>query len=131
MLASGAHRGSGWHCRCFWTDDRCYSTSKFDVRQWAVLQVSERNKSSPSRLSFPGILGGHFEEFVDEPILTLDVMPALPPHLALPNYVHRLIALNRSSRSLEFAEPLLGHSQLAALPSRHTKAASLTTNHAS
>jgi len=73
----------------------------------AVLQVSERNKSSPSRLSFSGILGGHFEEFVDEPILTLDVTPAQPPYLALPDYVHRLIALNRSSRSLEFAEPLL------------------------
>jgi hypothetical protein len=58
--------------------------------------------------SFLGTLGGHFEEFVDEPILTPDVMPAQPPHLALPNYVHRLIALNRSSRSLEFAKPLLG-----------------------
>jgi hypothetical protein len=74
----------------------------------AVLQVSEQSKSSFSRPSFPGILGGHFEEFVDEPILTPDVTPAQPPHLALPNYVHRLIALNRSSRSLEFAEPLLG-----------------------
>jgi hypothetical protein len=52
-----------------------------------VLQVSERNKSSPSRLSFPGILGGHFEEFVDEPILTPDVTPAQPPHLALPKMV--------------------------------------------
>ena len=72
------------------------------------MQVSERNKSSPSRLSFSGILGGHFEEFVDEPILTPDVMPAQPPHLTLPNYVHRLIALNRSSRSLEFTKPLLG-----------------------
>jgi hypothetical protein len=73
-----------------------------------VLQVSERNKSSPSRLSSPRILGGHLEEFVDEPILTPDVTPAHPPHLALPNYVHRFMALNRSSRSLEFAESLLG-----------------------
>jgi hypothetical protein len=53
-------------------------------------------------------LRGHFEEFVDEPILTPDATPAQPPHLALPNYVHHLIALNRSSRSLEFAKPLLG-----------------------
>jgi hypothetical protein len=52
------------------------------------------------RASFPGTLGSHFEEFVDEPILTPDATPAQPPHLALPNYVHRLIALNRSSRSL-------------------------------
>src|SRR5580700_11984386 len=74
----------------------------------AVLQVSERNKSSPSRLSFPRILGGHLEEFVNEPHLTPDATPAQPPHLALPNYVHRLITLNRSSRSLEFAKPLLG-----------------------
>src|ERR1022692_3434795 len=57
---------------------------------------------------FPGTLNGHFEEFVDESILTPHATPAQPPHLALPNYVHRLIALNRSSRSLEFAEPLLG-----------------------
>jgi hypothetical protein len=28
--------------------------------------------------------------------------------LALPNYIYRLITLNRSPRSLEFAEPLLG-----------------------
>jgi hypothetical protein len=60
------------------------------------------------KTSFPATLGGHIEEFVDEPILTLDVMPAQPPHLTLPNYVHRLIALNRSSRSLEFTKPLLG-----------------------
>jgi hypothetical protein len=60
------------------------------------------------RASFPGTSGSHFEEFVDEPILTPDSTPAQPPHLALPNYVHRLIALNRSSRSLEFAKPLLG-----------------------
>jgi hypothetical protein len=59
------------------------------------------------RASFPGTLGSHFEEFVDEPILTPHATPAQPPHLALPNYVHRLIALNRSSRSLEFAKPLL------------------------
>ncbi len=38
----------------------------------------------------------------------MNVMPAQPPHLTLPNYVHRLIALNRSSRRLEFTKPLLG-----------------------
>jgi hypothetical protein len=59
------------------------------------------------KTSFPGTLGGHIEEFVDEPILTLDVMPAQPPHLTLPNYVHRLIALNRSSRSLDSRNPCL------------------------
>jgi len=60
------------------------------------------------KTSFLGTLGGHFEEFVDELILTPDATPAQPPHLALPNYVYRLIALNRSSRSLEFPKPLLG-----------------------
>jgi len=48
------------------------------------------------KTSFLGTLGGHFEEFVDELILTPDVTSAQPPHLALPNYVYRLIALNRS-----------------------------------
>jgi hypothetical protein len=66
-------------------------------------------QESREKTSFPGNSGGHFEEFVDEPILSPDTtMPAQPPHLAFPNYVHCLIALNRSSRSLEFAEPLLG-----------------------
>jgi hypothetical protein len=37
------------------------------------------------KTSFSGTLGGHFEEFVDEPILTPDATPAQPPHLALPN----------------------------------------------
>jgi len=72
-----------------------------------VLQVSEWNKSSKRRRRSPGTLGGHIEEFVDDPILTLDVMPAQPPHLTIPNYIHRLIALSRSSRSLEFTKPLL------------------------
>jgi len=35
-------------------------------------------------------------------------MPAQPTHLTLPNHVYRLIALNRSSRSLELTKPLLG-----------------------
>jgi len=47
------------------------------------------------KASFRETLCGHFEQFVDEPILTLDAIPGQPPHLALPNYIHRLIALNR------------------------------------
>jgi hypothetical protein len=38
--------------------------------------------------SFSGNSSGHFEESVDESTLTLDVIPAQPPHLAFPNYVH-------------------------------------------
>jgi hypothetical protein len=59
------------------------------------------------KASFPGNSRGHFEEFVDESIVMPDAPPTQPPHLALPNYVDRLIALNRSSRSLEFAKPCL------------------------
>jgi hypothetical protein len=59
------------------------------------------------KASFPGTLGCHIEEFIDEAILTLEVMPAQPPLLSLPNHVHRLIALNRSSRGLELMKPLL------------------------
>jgi hypothetical protein len=44
------------------------------------------------KTSFLRILGGHFQEFVDELILTPDATPAQPPHLALPNYVYRLIS---------------------------------------
>jgi hypothetical protein len=71
-----------------------------------VLQVSERNKNSKGRRRTLN-LDGDFEEFVDESILTPDSMPAQPPHLALPNYVHCLIALDRSSRSLELTKPCL------------------------
>jgi len=71
-----------------------------------VASVSLRGASVPGRgsvasfgteqefeekTSFPETLGVHFEEFVDEPILTLDVIPAQPPYLTLPNDVHRLI----------------------------------------
>jgi hypothetical protein len=76
---------------------RCFGS----VASFAMEQEFEE------KASFPGTLGCHIEEFVDEPILTLDVMPAQPPDLTLPDYVHRLIALNRSSRSLEFTKPLL------------------------
>jgi hypothetical protein len=44
---------------------------------------------------------------VDEPILTPDATPSAIA-LALSNYVHRLIALNRSSRSVKLAKPVLG-----------------------
>ena len=73
----------------------------------AVLQVSKWDKSRREDV-VPGTLSGHFEDFVDEPILTPDATAAQPPHLALPNDVHRLLALNRSTRRLKFAEPLLG-----------------------
>jgi hypothetical protein len=56
-----------------------------------VLQVSDWNKGSKKGRRSPEPLGSHFEEFVDEPILTSDATPAQPSHLALPNYVHRLI----------------------------------------
>jgi hypothetical protein len=41
----------------------------------------------PEKTSFLRTLGGHFEEFVDELILTPDTTSAQPPHLAVPNYV--------------------------------------------
>jgi hypothetical protein len=37
-----------------------------------VLQVSERTEFA-EKASFPRNSGGHFEEFVDEPILTPDI----------------------------------------------------------
>src|SRR6516164_473960 len=84
----------------------CCASQVFE-RQVAVLQVSKWDKSRREDV-VPGTLSGHFEDFVDEPILTPDATAAQPPHLALPNDVHRLLALNRSTRRLEFAEPLLG-----------------------
>jgi hypothetical protein len=61
----------------------------------AVLQFGTEQEFT-EKASFLGNSRGHFEEFVDELILTPDATLAQPPHLALPNYVYRLIALNRS-----------------------------------
>jgi hypothetical protein len=73
-----------------------------------VLQVSKTERRVRRETALPGTSGSHFEELVNESILTPDTTPAHPLHLALPNYIYRLITLNRSARSLEFAEPLLG-----------------------
>jgi hypothetical protein len=73
------------------------------VECMAVLQVAERNKSSQRRQYFRGNSGSHFEESVDEPILTQDSTPL--SHRTWP-FCIRLMALNRLSRSLEFARPL-------------------------
>ncbi len=52
--------------------------------------------------------GGQFDELVDELNLTSNISSAHPPNLPFPHHVHRLIALDRSLRRLEFSEPLLG-----------------------
>ena len=44
--------------------------------------------------ALPGTSGSHFEELVNESILTPDATPAHPLHLALPNYIYRVITLN-------------------------------------
>jgi hypothetical protein len=54
------------------------------------------------------ILGSHFEQPVDELNLPPNIRTAHPPHLPLPNHVHRLISLNRSPRRKEFTKALLG-----------------------
>jgi hypothetical protein len=51
---------------------------------WIVLQVSERNKSSKRRRRSREPRRPD-RRVVDEPILTLDFMPAQPPHLTLPS----------------------------------------------
>lgn len=56
--------------------------------QW-VLACNSVASFGTEQTSFLGTLGRHFEEFVDEVILTSDANPAQPPHLALPNYVDR------------------------------------------
>ena len=59
------------------------------------------------------ISGGQLEHLVDELILTPNNGPAHPSNLSLPHHVDHFIALNRSSRGLEFSESLLGvHSSL-------------------
>jgi hypothetical protein len=45
---------------------------------------------------------------VDELNLTPNIVPIHPPSLPLPDHIHRLIPLNRPSRSLELPKPLLG-----------------------
>ena len=54
------------------------------------------------------ISGGQLEHVVDELILTPNIGPAHPSNLSLPHHVDHFITLNRSSRSLELSESLLG-----------------------
>ena len=48
------------------------------------------------------------EDFPDELNLTKDVPFRQPPHLAFPDHVHNLIALNRSPGTLERSKTLAG-----------------------
>src|ERR1019366_8814298 len=54
------------------------------------------------------VSGSQIEQVVDELILFANISVADPPRLALPDHVHRLVALNRSPGGLEFAKALLG-----------------------
>src|SRR5215471_4593091 len=54
------------------------------------------------------ILGGQFEELVNELNLPPNIGTAHPPRLPLPDHVHRLVSLNRSACRLKFAKALLG-----------------------
>ena len=52
--------------------------------------------------------GRQIEQLVDELILLVNIIAADPARLALPDHVHRFVALNRSPGCLEFAKALLG-----------------------
>jgi hypothetical protein len=52
--------------------------------------------------------GSEAEHLIDEPVLHSDVTLSQPPNLALPNFVHRFVILNRPPRTTEFPEILLG-----------------------
>src|SRR5664279_4343217 len=54
------------------------------------------------------VSGSQIEQLVDELILFANIIVADPPRLALPDHVHRLVALNRSPGRLELAKALLG-----------------------
>ena len=53
-------------------------------------------------------LSGQSEQLAHEPDLTSNIIGHHPPNLPLPDHVHRLITLNRSTGRVEFAEALLG-----------------------
>ena len=48
------------------------------------------------------------EQLVDELILFVNISVADPPHLPLPDHVHRFVSLDRSPGRLELAKALLG-----------------------
>ncbi len=73
--------------------------------------VATLKKVGWSRISAAPIsdsLSGQPEQLSDEPDLTPNIIGLHPPNLALPDHVHRLIALNRSPGRVEFPETLLG-----------------------
>jgi hypothetical protein len=52
--------------------------------------------------------GRQIEQLVDELILLVNIIAADPARLALPDHVHRFVALNRSPGRLVLAKALLG-----------------------
>jgi hypothetical protein len=56
--------------------------------------------------------GSQAEHLIDEPVLHSGVTLPQPPNLALPNFVHRFVTLNRSPRTTEFPKMLLGTNPL-------------------
>ena len=59
-----------------------------------MLQVSKTERRVRRETALLVTSGSHFEELVNESILTPDATPAHPLHLALPNYIYRVITLN-------------------------------------
>ena len=74
----------------------------------AVMQLSLSRYSWAQRGLATGVSGGQAEHFVDELILTPDILSLDPPNLALAEHVERFITLKGSVCCLEFAKPLLG-----------------------
>ena len=70
-----------------------------------VASASGRLRSSPSEAGTAADLP-QFEELLDELILPANVAAAHPPRLSFSDHVHRLVALDRPLRRLEFPKSL-------------------------
>jgi len=68
----------------------------------------KKDKAAPRTADRAATSSGEAKHPIDKPVLRSHVTFPHPPNLSFPNLVHRLVALNRPSRTTELTKMLLG-----------------------
>ena len=76
--------------------------------EWDVLQRLKTGKAPARTADRAASSNGEAKHPIDKPVLRSHITLPHPPNLSFPNLVHRLVALNRPSRTTELTKMLLG-----------------------